>query len=184
MLTAQISGEKQTLIERLRESERDFIAAAAVVPQECERVNPAEGCWSVLEVVEHLTLSDRGMWKRYQNAGPNNGPIKFEADKFIQEVGLDRSSKRQAPDHVLPTGRFASLAEGLNEYRKTRGELIAFIESNNDFRKKFVQHPVAEMDGHQLFLLIAAHSDRHVMQIEEIKKSPAYQTALKQKAAS
>jgi hypothetical protein len=184
MVNAQISEDKQTLLSRLQESERDFLAAATV-PEECAKLNPAEGGWSVLQVVEHLTLADQGMWKRYQNAGPNDGPIRLEADKFIYEVGLDRSSKRNAPEHVLPAGRFASLAEALGEYRKTRAELAAFVEnSNDDFRRKLVQHPVAEMDGHQLFLLIAAHSDRHVMQIEAIKSSAAYQAASQQKVAS
>jgi hypothetical protein len=36
---------------------------------------------------------------------------------------------------------------------------------------------MTDMDGHQIFLFIAAHSDRHAKQIEEIKKSAAYKTA-------
>jgi DinB superfamily len=185
MLSTQISEEKRLLLDHLAESERSLMAAAATVPEECATVSPGEGCWSVLGVVEHITLSDRGMWKRYLNAGPNAGSINLNADKSIQEVGRDRNLKLQAPDHVHPAGRFASLAEGLREYRQTRAEIAAFIEgSSEDFRRKLVQHPVAEMDGHQLFLLIAAHSDRHAMQIEEIKKSSAYRAALNQKAAS
>jgi len=185
MLTAQIAEEKRTLLDRLAESERSLITAAAGVPEQCAKVRPAEGCWSALDVVEHITLSDRGMWKRYLDAGPNTGSIGLNADQFIQEVGRNRNAKRQAPEHVRPAGRFFSLAEALSEYRKSRGEVVAFVRASSDnFREKLVKHPVAEMDGHQLFLLMAAHSDRHAMQIDEIKKSAAYHAAFNQKAAS
>lgn len=185
MLTAQISEEKRLLLDRLTASAQSLISAATGVPHECEKVFPADGCWSVLDVLEHITLADRKMWKRYLEAGPNGRPVNLDVDKFIQAVGLDRTSRRQAPEHVLPAGRFSSLAEAVNEYRTTRDQIVLFIEgSSENLREKLVNHPVGEMDGHQLFLLIAAHSDRHAIQIEEIKKSAAYQAALNQKAAS
>lgn len=185
MLSAQISGEKRTLLGRLAESERSLVSAAEGTPEDCARVRPAEGCWSVLEVVEHITLSDRRMWKRYLDAGPNTKPVNVDADRFIEEVGHDRSARRNAPQLVLPVGQFGSLAEALGEYRKTRGEIAAFVEASADnFREKLVRHPVAEMDGHQLFLLIAAHSERHRRQIEEIKNCASYQAAIREKAAS
>jgi hypothetical protein len=185
VVTTQISEEKQALLHRLVESERTFTAALAGVPEECAKVIPAEGCWSVLDVVEHITLADRRMWKRYVDAGPNSGSVSRDADQFIEEVGHNRKVKREAPEHVRPNGRFASLTESLSEYRKTRAEIIAFVEGGGeDLRKKLVQHPVAEMDGHQLFLLIAAHSERHATQVEEIKNSAAYRAAYNQKVAS
>jgi hypothetical protein len=185
MLSAQISEEKRTLLGRLADSERSLVAVATSTPEDCARVRPAEGCWSVLEVVEHITLSDRRMWKRYLDAGPNTNVVNPDADRFIEEVGHDRSARRNAPQHVLPVGQFASLVEGVREYRRTRSEIAAFVEDSvENFRDKLVQHPVAEMDGHQLFLLIAAHSERHTRQIEEIKNSSTYQAALKEKAAS
>jgi hypothetical protein len=185
MLSAQISEEKRALLGRLAESERTLVSAAESTPEDCAGVTPAEDCWSVLEVLEHITLSDRRMWKRYLDAGPNTRPVNLDADRFIEEVGHNRSARRSAPQHVLPTGQFGSLVEALSEYRKTRGEIAAFVEgSGENFREKSVQHPVTEMDGHQLFLLIAAHSERHARQIDEIKNSAVYQAALKEKAAS
>jgi hypothetical protein len=76
---------------------------------------------------------------------------------------------------VRPTGQFASLAEALHEYHRTRAEILSQIESSDqDFRTKLVLHPVMEMDGYQLFLLMAAHSERHTRQIEAVKRSVAY----------
>jgi len=151
MLTAQIAEEKRTLLDRLARVSEVSSLAAAGVPEQCAKVRPAEGCWSALDVVEHITLSDRGMWKRYLDAGPNTGSIGLNADQFIQEVGRNRNAKRQAPEHVRPAGRFFSLAEALSEYRKSRGEVVAFCQepAATYFREKLVKHPVAEMDGHQ-----------------------------------
>jgi len=184
METAYIAANKQTLLSRLLESEHKFTAAAAV-PEACARVRPAEGSWSVLEVAEHIVLSDRGMLKRYRDAGENTRPLNLDAERFTETLGRDLSSKRQAPPHVHPTGQFAALAEALREYRRTRAEIVRLIEhSQDDFRTKLVLHPLLEMDGYQLFLLIAAHSERHTRQIEAVKRSVAYGAANRQRTAS
>ena len=178
MGTVNITADKQVLLDRLQESQRTLIAAATAVPEECARICPEAGRWSVLDVVEHITLADRGMFRRYQTGTENTKPVNLDADEFIQQLGRDRESKRDAPERVHPSGRFASLAEALSEYGRGRAEIAAFIaNSGEDCRRKLVQHPMMEMDGHQLFLLIAAHSERHSMQIEEIKSCAAYQAA-------
>jgi len=178
MAAVNIAADKQVLLDRLQESQRSLIAAATAVLEEYARICPEAGRWSVLDVIEHITLSDRAMFKRYPTGTENPKPLNLDADAFIQQLGRDRESKRNAPEHVHPSGRFASLAEALSEYVRGRAEIAAFIEnSQEDFRRKLVQHPVMEMDGHQLFLLIAAHSERHSMQIEEIKNCAAYQAA-------
>ena len=178
MAAVNIAADKQVLLDRLQESQRSLIAAATAVLEEYARICPETGRWSVLDVIEHITLSDRAMFKRYPTGTENPKPLNLDADAFIQQLGRNRESKRNAPEHVHPSGRFASLAEALSEYVRGRAEIAAFIEnSQEDFRRKLVQHPVMEMDGHQLFLLIAAHSERHSMQIEEIKNCAAYQAA-------
>jgi hypothetical protein len=135
----------------------------------------------VLEVVEHIVLSDRGMAQRYRDAGENTHPVNRDADRFIATVGRDLSDRRQAPPHVHPTGQFASLAEALQQYRSIRAEIVRLIESSDqDLRSKLVLHPVTEMDGYQLFLLIAAHSERHTRQIEAVKGSTRYRAANRQ----
>jgi hypothetical protein len=184
METASLTENKQLLLDRLRESERVLVDAASV-PEEFARICPQPGYWSVLDVVEHTTLADRGMLKRYENASVNTKPANPDGDALVEKIGRDRNRKRNAPGHVHPAGRFASLAEALNEYRKSRALIVGFVEnSNENLRRKLVQHPLMEMDGYQLFLLIAAHSERHAKQIEAVKGSKAYQDALRQEVQS
>ncbi len=183
METAYIADNQQTLLSRWLESERQFTAAAAV-PEPCARIRPAEGSWSGLEVAEHIVLSDREMLERYRDAGENAHPVHRHAERFIAGVGRDLSNRRQAPPHVHPTGRFASLAEALQQYSRNRAEIVHLVESSDeDFRTKRALHPVMEMDGYQMFLLIGAHSERHTRQIEAVKGSARYRAANRQRTA-
>jgi hypothetical protein len=55
------------------------------------------------------------------------------------------------------------------------------VRSADDLRGKMFKHPLlGELDGYQAVLVIAAHPQRHALQIEEIKASPEYTAALQQ----
>jgi hypothetical protein len=181
METAYITDNQPNLSSRLLESERRFTAAAAV-PEPCARVRPPEGSWSVLEVAEHIVLSGRGMLERYRDAGENTHPGNRDAKRFMATLGRNLSHRRQAPLHGHPTGQFASLAEALQQDRRTRAEILLLIgSSDEDFRTKPVLHPVMEMDGYPRFLLMAARSDTR--QIEAVKASARYRAANRQRTA-
>ena len=178
-MTEILTADQTTLLTRLRESERAFVNAASV-PDELAAVCPDANCWSVLQIIEHLGITERGMFSRLQTAEVNTGATNFEFDEKITHLGRDRSNKRAAPERVHPAGRFASAKEALAHFRQARQETIDFVANCKDnLRRKKVIHPLAEMDGHQLFLLIAAHAERHTRQIEEVKASPAYRAAQK-----
>ena len=179
-MIARLHTDKATLLDRLRESEASFVSAASV-PDDLAAVCPDANCWSILQITEHLTIAERGMAGRFHAGEPNPAEINRAFDETITHIGRDRSGKRKAPERVRPTGKFSSEKEALDEFRKARRETIAFVEGYpGDLRATRVVHPIAEMDGHQLFLLIAAHAERHARQVEQVKASPAYQAASQQ----
>lgn len=162
--------EKELLVQCLRHSEEKFVSAASV-SEDRATVRPAEGCWSILEVVEHITLSDGEMLRCYLETGSNETGVTPNAEATIQAFGSDISSKYQAPPQVLPTGRYKSLAGALKAYREARNELVDFVRTRaENFRGRLLKSPISDMDGYQIFLFIAAHSDRHRLQIERIKR--------------
>jgi uncharacterized damage-inducible protein DinB len=176
-LTMPVVDEKEILVRRLRESEEKFVAAASV-SEDCAAIKPSKDGWSILEVVEHVTLSDREMLRCYLDAGSNERQRRPDAEAAIAAFGSDIGMKLQAPAHVFPAGRHQSLVEALQAYREVRRELVDFVNAEReDFRGRILPHPMTDMDGHQIFLFVAAHSDRHARQIEEIKKSAAYKAA-------
>jgi hypothetical protein len=181
-MTDKLNTDKATLLSRLRESEAHFVIAASV-SEELAAVCPDASCWSILQIAEHLGITERGMFGRLGVAEANAEEPNLAFDETITHIGRDRSSKRNAPQRVHPTGKFASITAALDHFRQARRETIDFVEQNTeDLRKKKVIHPIGEMDGHQLFLLMSAHAERHAKQVEEVKVSPAYQAAQQRRA--
>jgi hypothetical protein len=175
--------DKAALVKRLRDSEAAFVDAASV-SDELAAICPDANCWSILQITEHLGMTERGMAGRFHAGEPNSDAINRAFDETVSHVGSDRSTKRNAPERVHPTGKFISGRDALAEFRKARDETIAFVEAySGDLRGTKVTHPIGVMDGHQLFLLIAAHAERHAKQVEEVKLSPAYQAAQQRRAS-
>jgi len=176
--------DKQQLLDRLRDSEQAFLAAINVSEDQAV-VSPAEGRWSIRQVTEHLALVESGTLKRLREASANANPPDMARDEVVLKAAIDRSTPRNAPERARPTDRFLSLTEARAELHQRRQESVAFVASDSeDMRKKWVNHPLGDMDGHQLVLLLCQHMHRHVSQIDEIKQSAAYHAVSNQKAAS
>ena len=176
--------DKQAQLAHLQKSLDSYLAATDV-PGHLGVIAPREGGWSILQITEHLTITEYSMMKRLRESGSNPNPPDRDRDQLIVNAAVDRSNTRKAPEHAHPAGSFTSLLDARAELKKRRLETIAFIEANGeDLRAKWVKHPFSDMDGHQLILLMSNHWVRHIAQIEEIKNSPAYKAALGQKAAS
>ena len=84
-----------------------------------------------------------------------------------------------APERAKPTGRYPSLKEAAEAFRAARERSIAFIESlGEDLRQSTCLHPLGIFDSYQFIQIMALHAERHALQIEEIKNSPAYRAGL------
>jgi len=173
-----VAADKQVQLEGLHSSLSSFLAAADV-PEETEKTSLREECWSILQIAEHVAVVEAGGLERLLERESNPGPPDYALDRYVAAAALDRSKPRIAPERVHPAGRFGTLAEACAELKNRRQETIAFIESNTeDLRTKWVNHPLTDMDGHQLILFLSNHLLRHAAQIEEIKNCPAYKAAL------
>ena len=84
---------------------------------------------------------------------------------------VDRSSRRQAPETVLPKGRFASLAEGLEQFEVARGRSLQFAQERAaDLYTLASMHPAfGPLNGVEALIIIASHSRRHAEQIREAR---------------
>lgn len=175
--------DKAALLQRLRESEASFVTAARV-SEKLAAVCPDAASWSILQIAEHVGLTERGMFGRLAVSEANPSEPNLAFDETITHIGRDRSGKRNAPEQVHPRGQFSSLEAALQFFQQARRETIEFVERNtDDLRKKKIIHRIAEMDGHQLFLLMSAHVERHAQQVEEVKLSPAFQAAQQRRAS-
>ena len=88
---------------------------------------------------------------------------------------LNRTTKRQAPERVYPSGRFGSLAKALEQFSANRDQTIAYLsECKDDLHARSIVHPIGPMTCHECFVIIANHPLRHLAQIREIQATPGY----------
>lgn len=140
---------------------------------------PAPDRWSVAENVEHLAIIENYF---VATVGPQlvDAPSAAPAgdaenrDAEILARVPDRSTKYQGPPEIHPTGRW-SPQETLERYLASRRQTAEFLNSGLDLRAHSAPHRVlGVLDGYQWVLTIAAHTDRHIQQIEEVKAHPDF----------
>lgn len=126
--------------------------------------------WSILDVVEHLAVAEPQYWRQLRDSmkePANTGAIEA-TDAGILWYGIDRTRRARTGEARVPQGRFKSLAEAHGAFHTLRREMVAYAkETADDLRSRKLLE--GNMDVYQWFLMISAHSQRHILQIREIK---------------
>jgi DinB superfamily len=175
---AEISSQKQELLSCLTRSRARVLEVLGDVSEDLSGVRLAESSWSILECTEHVAVAERGMFMALERRTLNSAAPDLTKDALIKAVGTDRSRKFSAPERARPSGRFATVKDAVAEFCSARDRTIAFLEqTDEDLRKSVAVHLLGTFDAYQYLLIMAAHSERHALQIEEIKHCPAYREA-------
>ena len=166
-------AQNETLLALLVSSRDRFLASFADVTEQDSRMHPAQGRWSVLETIEHLTAAETTMLRLLeQPRRPRRADAPNREELFLN-AAIDRSRRLESPEGARPAGRVATLAEARRQFSSARARAIAFIEQNQEDLRSFeVTHPhpaAGNVTIYELFILIARHADRHALQIEETK---------------
>lgn len=131
--------------------------------------------WSVMDVVEHLAVAEPQYWERVQKSMQQPAwTTRPEAtDAGILWYGIDRTNRARTGEARVPTGRWNSVEESLAAFLRLRGVMRDYArDTNDDLRSR--QLLEGNMDVYQWFLMISAHSQRHILQIQEIKHAPGF----------
>jgi hypothetical protein len=137
--------------------------------------------WSVAQCVEHIALAEKGIWQRIDSCLKKpvmprlKNPLTNTNEQLIA-MTLDRRIKYKAPENLVPTGYFSNTTQALRYFTSRRDSTIEYIRVTNDDLKDryFVHSSLGTLNLYQALLLLAAHSERHVMQIEEIEANPRF----------
>ena len=96
-------------------------------------------------------------------------------DEMVMKMIPDRSHKATAPEPLQPNNRFGSTKESLKHFRASRAKTIAFVKATKNLRGHAMASPLGkDLDAYEWVLFIAAHSERHTKQIEEVKANPGF----------
>ena len=176
---AQSGNEREQLAALLRKSRDTYLRAVKEVPENASLARLSDDSWSIMEIAEHVAVAEHGMFRAVESGTDKVSPPNYAADAEILRRGLNRENRLQAPERSHPKGRWKSFAEAIEAFEKSRARSLEFVVNvEKDLRKIESVHPLmGSLDAHQLFLIMAAHAERHTAQIEDIKRTQAYRNA-------
>lgn len=175
--------DRDYAMAQLQAGRKEFLDAVAGLTPEQWNFKAAPDRWSIADCAEHIALSEdfiSGMIKNQILKGPatpeKRDQVKVKNDEDLTKAVVDRTQKFKAPEPITPKKRWADPAEAVSHFKESRDANIAYIETTqDDLRGHFAPHPAAGMlDAYQWFLLMSAHTERHVAQIQEVKTDPKY----------
>lgn len=141
---------------------------------------PDSSRWSVAECVEHITLTENTNMDRVREvlkteADASNRSKITVTDEQVLKRYTDRSNKRKTAETLVPKSRFGSHEGALKEFLEKRNANIEFIKkTNDDFRNRITTYSYGTVDLYQCILALAAHSERHIVQLEEVMADPKF----------
>ena len=172
--------DRERAIQYLESTKRGVLDATANLSDAQWNFKPAPDRWSVAEVTEHIAAAEdmlRGMiTSQVMNAPPRPEGENVKAiDEMVLAQIADRTQKAQAPPELKPTNRYGSPEGSLKHFTDTRAETLAFLIKHDDLRAHAMDSPLGKkLDAYEWILFIAAHSERHTKQINEVKADPNF----------
>lgn len=170
--------ERSEVLERLRTTQESLLRCLQGVSPGQLAFRPGADRWSIAEIAEHLVLMEGSTLPllKHMLATAHSEEPAPRKDESIVRVIRNRARKAQAPEAMLPAGRYDSVEQIESMFRRLRGGVLRYVETcNDDLRGHVYPHPaVGELDGYQWLLFVNAHVERHMLQIEEVKKSAGY----------
>jgi hypothetical protein len=167
--------ERQRLVAHFEMTESWLVDEASNLSPEQLKFRPTPTSWNILDCVEHLNLSEPGYWKMLKSAmaapASKKGTPSTDLDRLW--YGIDRTERTKTVPSETPKATYTELGPALKDFRALRATMLTYIRSNNDdWRHHLI--PEWDRDAYQWMLMISAHSQRHILQIREIKHAPGF----------
>ena len=169
--------DRDYVLSQLHASHRVFLDALAGLTEAQWKFKPAPDRWSIAECAEHVALSEDFMFERIQKLLKTPAAPEKKSEVTNDEImkgWLDRGQKAQAGAATSPTGRFAAPAKLAAYFNLRRERTLEYVRTTQDALRAHFDSGAAGLDAYQWLLAIAGHTERHVLQINEVKADPRY----------
>lgn len=175
-------AERDKLVGHLEKIQKELEAEVRGLSDAQWNFKPAPERWSVAEVCEHIAASEDllfGLVTEQILKSPPDPSKKSAAagkdDEVLKRL-VDRSQKAQAPEQLQPVNRYGSPEDTLQRFAQSRRRTIEFVRTTDaDLRSHFEENPVlGTLDAYQWLLFLSAHTERHLLQLQEVKADPGF----------
>jgi len=174
-------AERKQIIDYLKSSRDKVLKNNKGLSEAQLNFKPGPDRWSVREVTQHLALAENFLFDLIMNQvmktpeTPEKSADAAGRELKIMQVIPDRTSKFKAPEPIVPSDSRVP-GNAADTFKTRRDNTIKFIKGTNEnLRAHFMDTPgMGPADAWQWFFFIAAHSERHNKQIEEVKADPNF----------
>jgi DinB superfamily len=180
LVTAQglSDGDRQRLLAHLEMTESWLVSELVGLSPEQTKFRMTPESWTITEVVEHLAIAEPQYWDQLNKSmqRPPSTEKPQATDAAILWYGIDRTNRAKTGEARVPKGKWSDVKEPLAEFRKLRATMKQYANKTTD-SLRFRMLIDGNMDVYQWFLMISSHSQRHILQIREIKAHSDYPRA-------
>jgi hypothetical protein len=172
-------ADRERAIAYLEQTKTAVLDSTAALDEAQWRFKPSPETWSPAECIEHVAIVETELLRRIQELaqGPA-APDEILAqtpgkEETMVKMVRSRARKVSAPEGARPTNRFSSSAELRAHFVEVRERTIVYVRTTEDpIRQRTYDHFVlGPLDCYQWILFLAAHSERHLKQLEEVLAS-------------
>jgi hypothetical protein len=171
-------AEKDKALQYLELTKKNVLEATKGLSEAQWNFKPAPDRWSVAQVTEHIAAAEdliRGVLvEKVMTAPGEPGRDVKKTDEAVLAMVPDRTHKAQAPEPLVPTNRFGSPEGAIKHFVESRASTEDFLRTATGLRDHVTDSPMGKLDGYEFVLFIAAHSERHTKQINEVKADPNF----------
>ena len=172
-------AEKDRALQYLESTKKNVLEATKGLSEEQWNFKSAPDRWSVAQVMEHIAAAEDFLLDFTREkimSGPAGEPGRDvkKTDQAVLTMVPDRTHKAQAPEALVPKNRFGSSDGSVKHFIESRSATEDFLKSTAGLRDHVTDSPLGKLDGYEFILFIAAHSERHTKQINEVKADPNF----------
>jgi len=164
--------EQTEIVDNLERSREEFLAAVAGLTESQAAARPDPERWSVLDCVEHVTFVEERFYGWLEKAKKLDTPqMNKDNEARLMTAVPDRSTRAKSPDAALPTGRYPTLEQAIQQFNSNRARSIRFAQDHcAELYSMASEHPrFGPVNGVELLIIMAGHARRHAEQIRETR---------------
>ena len=175
--------ERAFVVEQLRTSEARLLALLDGLTAEQWAFREGPERWSIADNLEHLIVFERFirgavLTTLESEAEPEKMAAVGAKLPAVMKIAESRGTRIEAREGLRPTGRWHDTGAMISMLQQERAKTIAFAETTDaELRCHFFAHLLlGDLDAYQWLVLMAKHTERHVLQIEEVLRDSRYPT--------
>lgn len=172
----------RSTVSYLKKTTKKTIKFAEQFSEEQLNFKPDEDSWSIIGILEHLVKTD-GLYrdiltKALQKSASADEKSDISDEQIIAFVAVrtPTSLRVKTAPSLVPKQDYKDLGVANNDLLKSRKAIYNYLKTTNDeLRGYFAKHPsLGNADLFQWYILAAAHTERHYLQMVEVSENPNF----------